>query len=440
MKTALAFLTFASIAGAASAQNVIATSSYTDWRGFYAGFNIGGAWDTTCNTWDLNNVTNPALVNAFNNRDCPNNGSFVGGVQIGYNFQHDAWVWGFGLDYDFWSAKNHNRSVAYTAPIGGTLPSGTFTFSGKVNPDGFAILGPRIGYAVDNWLPYVRVGGVFTGGSRNTTATYTANTNTSGTPDAVFGGSKNFKSNGFGLGVGSDFKIDDHFFFRAEYTYVSLGKGTSNSTACTPAGSALCTQFNSSAFELDNLHNKFTASVLRVGINYKFGGKSDTVPAPAPAVAPPPPPRPAPPPPPPRPAPPPKPVSLCPNTPPGVAVDKYGCPCDVSQEVHFATNSAVLTDSDKALLDQVIVNMKRLNFTDGEVGGYTDSTGSAVYNKGLSERRAQAVADYLTANGISGGRLTVKGYGEDNPVASNATVEGRAHNRRVVLHRTDCGK
>jgi OOP family OmpA-OmpF porin len=99
-----------------------------------------------------------------------------------------------------------------------------------------------------------------------------------------------------------------------------------------------------------------------------------------------------------------------------------------------------LTDQDKALLDKMIVNLTRLNFVNGEVDGYTDSTGSAAYNKKLSERRAQAVADYLQAHGISGGRMTVKGFGEDNPVADNKTAEGRAHNRRVVLHRTNCNQ
>ncbi|MGC1386990.1 MAG: OmpA family protein, partial [Steroidobacteraceae bacterium] len=136
----------------------------------------------------------------------------------------------------------------------------------------------------------------------------------------------------------------------------------------------------------------------------------------------------------------PKPASLCPDTPPGVAVDQFGCPCDMTQEVHFATNSSVLTDQDKALLDKMIVNLKRLNFVDGEVDGYTDSTGSAKYNQGLSERRAQSVADYLNSNGIGAHRMTVQGYGQDNPVADNKTAEGRAHNRRVVLHRTGCRK
>ncbi|HWX80605.1 MAG TPA: OmpA family protein [Steroidobacteraceae bacterium] len=418
-----ALLALALIAGAASAQ----TPSITDWRGFYGGLNIGGAWNTTCNTWNLNNVSNPVIVNAFNNRDCPNNGVFVGGVQIGYNFQHEEWVWGFGLDYDIWSAKNRSRSYTYAGAT--PPPDGTYSFYGKVNPNGFAILGPRIGYSVDNWLPYLRLGGVFTGGSHSSTSSFT---DASGT--ASFSGGKNFKSNGFGAGVGSDFKIDNAWFFRAEYTYVSLGKGSTTVTQCTGTA-ATCAEFGN--FELNNLHNKFTASVFRVSINYRFGAE-EPAPAPVPVAAPPPPPpRPPPPPPPP---PPPKPVSLCPDTPKGAAVDKYGCPCDVSQEVHFATNSSVLTDQDKVLLDRMIATLKRLNFVDGEVDGYTDSTGSAAYNKGLSERRAQAVADYLTSNGVGEHRLAVKGFGADNPVADNKTAEGRAHNRRVVLHRTDCSK
>ena len=64
---------------------------------------------------------------------------------------------------------------------------------------------------------------------------------------------------------------------------------------------------------------------------------------------------------------------------------------------------------------------------------YTDSTGSARHNLGLSERRADAVRDYLVGQGVSSSQLTAKGYGETNPIASNATAEGRAQNRRVVM-------
>ena len=67
------------------------------------------------------------------------------------------------------------------------------------------------------------------------------------------------------------------------------------------------------------------------------------------------------------------------------------------------------------------------------VDGHTDSIGSDAYNQKLSVRRAQAVADYLEKGGIAASRMTVKGFGESQPVASNDTAEGRAENRRVEL-------
>jgi outer membrane protein OmpA-like peptidoglycan-associated protein/opacity protein-like surface antigen len=418
-----ALLALASI-GAAQAQEP------TNWRGFYVGGNLGGAWSTTCNTWAAYGpLANTAV---FNTRDCPNNGAFVGGVQLGYNFQYAQWVWGLGADYDFWSSSTHNRSLTYTGPI---FPDGTYALSGKVKPNGFAIVGPRVGYAVGDWLPYIRAGGVFTSGTHDIAASYTPIG--AAAPTAAFDGGKNSRSNGWGVGAGLEYAMADQWSVGAQYTYVNLGKGSNSVNYCSTTGIVNgCNVFINGGYSLDSIHNSFTASVFRVQINYRFGDPAHAAAVVAAALPRPPPPRPPPPPPPP---PPPKPA-LCPDTPPGVKADANGCPCDVTQEVHFATNSAELTDQDKALLDKMIVNLTRLHFVSGEIDGFTDSTGTAEYNKGLSERRAQAVADYLQSHGISNGRMTAKGYGEDNPVANNATAEGRAHNRRVVLHRTDCGR
>src|SRR5271167_2330808 len=188
-----ALLALISIAGAASAQDVIATSG-TDWRGFYAGVNLGGAWNHTCNSWTPAGTLPPNVATAFYNRDCPSNGTFVGGAQIGYNFQSDQWVWGFGLDYEAYSAKNRNLTYTYAGPT--PPPDGTYAFSGKGSPNGFLLLGPRIGYAIDNWLPFFRVGGVFTSGTRRNTATFT---DANGT--ASFSSGKDFNSSGFGVGA-----------------------------------------------------------------------------------------------------------------------------------------------------------------------------------------------------------------------------------------------
>jgi outer membrane protein OmpA-like peptidoglycan-associated protein len=66
-----------------------------------------------------------------------------------------------------------------------------------------------------------------------------------------------------------------------------------------------------------------------------------------------------------------------------------------------------------------------------EINAYTDNVGSSSYNQGLSERRAQSVVNYLVQKGIIINRLYPQGFGEENPVATNDTEEGRALNRRV---------
>jgi outer membrane immunogenic protein len=257
-----ALIALASLSGAAAAQDVIATQN-NPWEGFYAGGNLGGAWNSTCNSWTPSGpIINPAIANAFYNRNCPNNGVFVGGLQIGYNFQYNQLVWGFGLDYDFFESKTRNASRAYAGPI---PPAGGYTFYSKTDPNGFAILGPRIGYAIDNWLPYFRIGGVFTTGSRDVTASYTPPGGTA--PTASFNGGKDYKANGFGVGAGVEYALVDAWSLRAEYTAVKLGKGSNSNATCTGSAAA-CSAFT--GIELNNIHNSFTANVFRVGINYKF--------------------------------------------------------------------------------------------------------------------------------------------------------------------------
>ena len=69
-----------------------------------------------------------------------------------------------------------------------------------------------------------------------------------------------------------------------------------------------------------------------------------------------------------------------------------------------------------------------------EIVGHTDNVGAHQYNYTLSQRRAQSVANYLTAQGVNGMRVTTRGMGPDQPVASNASESGRAQNRRVEIN------
>jgi len=102
-----------------------------------------------------------------------------------------------------------------------------------------------------------------------------------------------------------------------------------------------------------------------------------------------------------------------------------------SGDALFATNSAVLTNAGKASIDPVIDGSRNFNNFKVSLFGHADSRGDAGYNQGLSERRAQAVADYMISKGVSASSISVFGRGETEPVASNATAEGRAKNRRV---------
>jgi outer membrane protein OmpA-like peptidoglycan-associated protein len=103
--------------------------------------------------------------------------------------------------------------------------------------------------------------------------------------------------------------------------------------------------------------------------------------------------------------------------------------------INFAFDSSVLTPESKKVLDedQRISRLKGEPNIRVEVAGHTDSVGSQAYNQKLSERRAQAVVDYLVSRGVDPKRLKSVGYGKDKPIASNATDAGRAENRRVEL-------
>ena len=134
-------------------------------------------------------------------------------------------------------------------------------------------------------------------------------------------------------------------------------------------------------------------------------------------------------------------VDQCPTTPSGAKVDSMGCTCHYSMNLEFAFDSAELSINDMVQLDALIpvLTNPKVSFIGGKIDGYTDSVGSEAYNMGLSQRRADAVMQYLDSKGAKlTGRFTTTGYGEADPVASNDTEEGRAQNRRVVLHRTDC--
>jgi len=101
--------------------------------------------------------------------------------------------------------------------------------------------------------------------------------------------------------------------------------------------------------------------------------------------------------------------------------------------ITFATDSSEIRPSFYRVLDDVSATLNRYPQSYLDVVGHTDSTGSNEYNQALSERRASAVANYFRSQGVAPARIASYGLGETQPIASNATAEGRAENRRVEL-------
>lgn len=126
----------------------------------------------------------------------------------------------------------------------------------------------------------------------------------------------------------------------------------------------------------------------------------------------------------------------CPNTRADARVDVRGCEIREVIDlpgVNFETNSDRLLPGATTTLDDAAATLDNNRDLVIEVAGHTDSAGAAAYNASLSERRAKTVRDYLVNAGVDPANLTVRGYGEDMPIADNNTAEGRATNRRVEL-------
>jgi len=140
-------------------------------------------------------------------------------------------------------------------------------------------------------------------------------------------------------------------------------------------------------------------------------------------------------------------ADVCPNTPSGFRVDEHGCPIEVSEKetqlldtgmirlgnVLFDTNKATLRPESFAVLDTIGRILQQYPTLKIEIGGHTDSRGSADKNQKLSEARAAAVLDYLRGKFpmLDPGQFSSKGYGLTRPIAPNSTELGRAKNRRV---------
>ena len=132
-------------------------------------------------------------------------------------------------------------------------------------------------------------------------------------------------------------------------------------------------------------------------------------------------------------------LDQCPDSPSLDNLDEKGCavvieqPQSIKLKVNFANNSAEVPESAKGEIKDVADLMTQFLSASVEIEGHSDSSGKASYNKALSQRRADAVRDILIHDyGIDASRVLAVGYGQEQPIASNDTKEGRLENRRVM--------
>jgi outer membrane protein OmpA-like peptidoglycan-associated protein len=119
----------------------------------------------------------------------------------------------------------------------------------------------------------------------------------------------------------------------------------------------------------------------------------------------------------------------------GVSVTRVGdrIVLNMPSDITFATDQDSVKPQFYPVLNSVGLVLKKFNQTIVDVYGHTDSTGDDTYNYNLSQRRALAVADYLSGQGVDSRRFAVTGFGETRPVADNGSPSGRAQNRRVEI-------
>jgi len=232
------------------------------WDGGYLGFNVGDASSSACNSWNLDGGTmGAANASQFDSRTCSKTSALVGGAHVGENYQYKRIVWGIGADLDYWAAKTRHTQLVYA---GSSPPPGSYSFSDKEGPKAFAVIGPRVGYAGDTWLPYVRLGGVLAPNSRSELFYTPTGAKVAA---ASFAGGKDFSTTGWAAGGGLELGLNGAWSISAEYLHVSLGKGSDSTGSCNGTATA-CAPF--AGVVLNTSHEGFTANVFRLGFTYWF--------------------------------------------------------------------------------------------------------------------------------------------------------------------------
>jgi outer membrane immunogenic protein len=227
-----------------------------NWTGIYVGLNAGAVWGTGSTT-----VTgSPALLglgSALVPGTLSNSSSagFIGGGQIGYNYQMGAGVFGVEADIDGTSlSRSGGFTTAATLGVGGP----TLTYAGSSRLDYLGTVRARVGFTPWDRLLVYATGGLAYGGT-HTSASLVAN----GTAD-VWSGSNDPVRTGWTVGGGVEYALTNNISLRAEYLYYDLGKQSTTAAANAAAVAA----FGAPVYL--STSTQFDGSIARAGINYRF--------------------------------------------------------------------------------------------------------------------------------------------------------------------------
>ena len=229
--------------GARPAPNTPPPSAYVppvlNWTGFYVGGNIGGAWANR-------DVTDTFLGVNFNNEN--NNGVFIGGGQLGFNWQVSNFV--LGLEWDIDGVANNNNTGSVFIPAVGTIQVTS-------NNRWITTLAARLGVTNGSWLLYGKVGGGWVGNDDFTITNLTTSTSVTA--------SNNNSNSGWLVGAGIEWAFLPNWSAKVEYNYLALD----DRTFVVPAGSPFLA---GDTFTQSNRN----IQMLKVGINYRFNWSSST--------------------------------------------------------------------------------------------------------------------------------------------------------------------
>lgn len=246
-----------------------------NWTGFYLGGNVGYSWGLA---HEDNNVTITALgagLNFGNNFITPSSASLrsrlngaLGGIQAGFNWQRESWV--YGLEADIQATGQRGDSLSQFsgflgAIVNGVPATGTITYTANYKLPWFATFRGRLGLAGERWLLYGTGGLAVAKIEASSAAILTFSDPFIGpTTPAQPSATRDVRA-GWVLGAGIEAALTDRWSFKVEYLHLNFGGfDHAFSTPTVPTAFANITSAG-------NLHTRFTDDIVRVGVNYRFG-------------------------------------------------------------------------------------------------------------------------------------------------------------------------